>query len=429
MHNALETRSALEQRWGGTMIGGAFGYDMIQPSAIPPPSMRNMSYAGVTVNLHTVHSVDAVWIALRVISTHLTKLGNLRPYKEQLTKDNEVYRAWQPPAKYPILQNTYSCGWQRVGMDQTVRSMALTGDLFWYIVDRDRLQYPAMIEVLHPGLMDVRLNSSGQQEYFYQTPGGRVELNPSNVIHMPFNSMPQSLRGLSPIEYAAPDLALQLASLEWATRFFSQGSSPGYALTTDAAPTEAEVRALMQNFQVKHGGITNSHLPLILTNGLKATQIQISPDDAQAIETQQAARAAIAAWFGIPLHMINSAAEKGNAYGPGATEQMLKYFIINTLAQYITAIEEAYSSLLPQGVFAGFDLNRLSAPDAASQAQLITALRNTQAYSVNDGRLAVGKPPVDDPAADEVLAPLASNTAPEQTNNDDPPQQTAPPER
>jgi hypothetical protein len=94
---------------------------------------------------------------------------------------------------------------------------------------------------------------------------------------------------------------------------------------------------------------------------------------------------------------------------------------------YITPLEEAYTSLLPQGVKAAFDEQRLQRPDAQGQSLLITALRQTQVATQNDIRTRVMHwEPMD--GGDDPIVPLASNVAPSQTQNgtDAPPKDDAP---
>jgi hypothetical protein len=89
-------------------------------------------------------------------------------------------------------------------------------------------------------------------------------------------------------------------------------------------------------------------------------------------------------------------------------------FLQHTLSGYIVPFEEAMSGLLPTGVSAAFDEGKLLRPNAQALAEEITSLRQSQVASINDVRTRkLGWAPV--PGGDEVLAPLASNTAPAQT--------------
>jgi hypothetical protein len=85
-----------------------------------------------------------------------------------------------------------------------------------------------------------------------------------------------------------------------------------------------------------------------------------------------------------------------------------------TLSGYITPLEQVLSSLLPGKTSVAFDRTQLLQADAQSFAMLILNLRQTNAMSINEIRTRyLNLAPV--PGGDEIIAPLASNVAPEQT--------------
>lgn len=404
---------------GATPMGGA-GI-ITDPAAIPPYPGYGRQIAGVPVNAESAMQVPAVFAAIRIICFTFGKMGNPYACTEALTDDNEPYDvrlAVQPQ----ILTDTFAGsaggllnydGWNR-----TIASMALFGEAWWYDLESDRLMRPMAVEPLNPLWLDIK-DENGERKYLYGIGSNQIVLDPQKLHHIPLLASAGGIRGLSGIRYAGVLMGLALASLEFGSLWFAQGQSPSFLLTTDQKLTEESAGALAERFLVKHAGLNQAHLPLILDQGLKAEKVMATPDEAQYNQTLTQSYESIAGWFGVPPYLLGIMTERGNAYGQGATEEMMRRFCETCLSGYITAAEEALSRILPTGQCARFSKHKLISPDAQAMAALVTALRQSQVVTINEARVRyLGLGP--DPAGDDLLAPLASNTAPSQTNGDKP---------
>lgn len=386
------------------------GWGWNDPAAIPPPGMYNMQRAGVPVTAHTSLQVDAVFTSLRVLSNAVIKMGPARAYTTGYDVDNRPYREWIAPEP-SILTHTFGPMRQYDGMARTVVSMALFGEAFWLIMTRDRMLYPTSVEVLHPAFMDVKINKEdGGPDYWYGTGVHKVLLPREDVEHIPFLALPGATRGLNSIEYAGVSYALALAAMEYGQRWFSQGASPSFLLSTEQKLGTEEVERIAQKFLVEHSGLQASHLPLVVDSGMKVQKISSTPDEAQYLGTLEYARMCIAAWFGLPSHLAGGTADKGNVWGKTVQEQGIQ-LVDFTLSGYVVRIEEVLSSFLPKSDAAKFDESTIQRASAADQAARISALRTTAVVTQNDVRVEeLHMKPL--PGADTLDAPLASNSTP-----------------
>lgn len=390
------------------------GWGWNDPSAIPPPGLFNQQRAGVPVTAHTALQVDTVFTSLRVISNSIIKMGNPRAYKWQFDKNNEPYRQFISP--WPsILTNTWGNGFQYDGVARTVVSMGLFGEAFWYTLTTDSTGYPSALEVLHPAFVTVdvddNINSKtyGQPIYFYGSGVNRVQLESWRMTHIPFLALPGARRGLNSIEYAGVAYALALAAMEYGQRWFAQGASPSFLLSTEQKLGDTEIERIAEKFLVDHSGLQSAHLPLVVDSGLKVEKISSTPDEAQYLGTLDHSRRVIAAWFGLPPHLVGSA-DQGNVWGKTVQEQGIQ-LIDFTLSGYVVRLEEAYSSLMPRGTNAFLDDAIIARADATQIAQEITAKRTTGVETQNEIRVrTLRRPPVK--GGDDLLAPLNSNTSP-----------------
>jgi HK97 family phage portal protein len=422
------TQEPAEER---SSIGGSYGtgYNYTDFSAVPPPGLGDMARAGVLVTPDTLLQLDVVFTSLRIISTAILRTGDLRAYTEKLSSENIPYRKYlkKQPA---FLTNTFG-GFGNVyqydGRRKTVMSMALFSEAFWYILARSKPEALAQtVEVLNPAFMEVKIakqqdvaakraSNVGESMYIYGAANDRKLLDPGDVVHIPFMSMPQSRRGLSTTKYAGISAALAMAAYEFGSTWFSQGASPSWLLTTDQKLGQAEVERIADKFGVEHSGLGQAHRPLVLDSGIKPEKALASPDEAQYLNTLSYARSVVSAWFGTDELIPNAMLRQPEAPAHTAQEKMQRFTTL-TLSGYTGPLEEVHSSLLPGEQKAAFEEHKLLTPDPQFLSQEIESLRNTQVATANNLRVRkLGWEPLDDPAADEAVMPLASNTAPSQT--------------
>jgi hypothetical protein len=94
----------------------------------------------------------------------------------------------------------------------------------------------------------------------------------------------------------------------------------------------------------------------------------------------------------------------------------MQRFTTLTLSGLTVPLEEVHSDLLPGEQKAGVEEHKLLTPDPQFLAQEIETLRGGQIATPNEIRVRkLGWQPSSDPAADELVLPLASNVAPGQT--------------
>jgi HK97 family phage portal protein len=384
---------------------------MNDPAAIPAPGMFTMQRAGVPVTQHTALQVDVVFTALRVLSNAVIKMGDPRAYKWVIDDHGRPYKSYLPNQPAVLTQTFGPEVFQYDGRARTVVSLGLFGEAFWYILERDFYNQPRTVEVLHPAFVTHEFDKqTGAIQWFYGSGVNKKPLERANLIHIPFKAMPGATRGLSSLEFSGINYALALAALEYGQRWFAQGASPSYLLSTDTKLGTEEVKRIAEQFMVEHSGLQSAHLPLVLDGGLKAQKISSTPDEAQYLRTLEYARTCIAAYFGLPGHLVGGSNDKGNVWGKTVEEQ--GYQMVDfTLSGYIVPLEEAHGRLLPRGTNADFDEKIILRANAADRAAEMIAARTVGTKTKNEIRIYDHDlPPVE--GGDDLDAPLNSNTSP-----------------
>lgn len=405
---AFSRMSAARERRGAMMSSWPSGWGWNDPAAIPPPGLFNSQRAGVPVTPHTVLQVGIVHRCVEVITNAIIQMGNPQAYRTNLDKDSRPFRVYI--ANQPnILTNTFGNVSQTEGVTQTLTSMALFGEAFWFTLTRDFYGFPAQLEVLNPLFVTVNVDPNTMAPlYYYGTGLNKKALPTEDVTHIKGLTMPGARRALSAIEYEGPAFAIALAALDYGSRWFAQGASPSFLLTTDQRVGKDEIQRIAEKFLVEHSGLQSAHLPLVVDSGMKVEKLGATPDEAEFIGTLDYIRQDIAGYFGLPPHLVGNQVG-GDNWGKGL-EEMNFAFIDYTLSGYIMRLNEAYTGLLPRGQYASLDETTLARANAADRAREVQTLRTATVMTPNEIRRDYySLPPLD--GGDAIDSPLASNVA------------------
>ena len=143
-------------------------------------------------------------------------------------------------------------------------------------------------------------------EIFYNTilaNGHPVKLPAYRILHIPGFGF-TGLLGKSPIGLMMETFGLSIAVIRYGGKFFSNGAKPSGVLEhTKSLSTEAKTR-LANSFDIKYGGLENSHRTMVLEEGLTYKSIGIPPEAAQFLESRNFNVTEIARIFGVQPHLI-----------------------------------------------------------------------------------------------------------------------------
>lgn len=235
---------------------------------------------------------------------------------------------------------------------QVMVSLLLDGNAFVRVV-RDPLGQVIALIVLDPKRVEVRRNRDFQIEYYLRD-SDKV-LAKSEVLHITEMRKPGALRGSSRIDELKEVFGLSAALDEFASRFFGQGSQTTGVIEVPGALSREQARDLVDSFEEGHKGLSRSHRPGVLFGGAKFNKTGVDPNEAQMLESRKMQVEEIARAFRVPLHMLSTAIPGAMSYA--SVEQNAIQFATYTIRPYLSRIEAAYSTLLPQGVFVRFNMD------------------------------------------------------------------------
>jgi HK97 family phage portal protein len=385
--------------------------DSLQYSGVVPPhGFSTLNKAGVSLTEQNVTQAAPVNRSIGIIANSMIWLRDPQPYTIAYDKDNYSYRA--PVAPIPqLLMNTWGTKTQSQGMTEVIYSMALFGEAFCLVTERDDMGDASALEILPTMFIDANKDGNGNPTFSFVVGGSVTPLNPANVVHIKLNSRPGRIRAASSLQQNSLAYALYLASLQYGLQFFGQGVHSSFVLTTDDKLTDDIARRTMTKLIIEHSGLSNAHLPLMLDSGLRPQKFAITPDEAQFINTMQFAADDCATYFGVPASWIGPG-DKVDSLGKTIEEQKT-HFVNTTMVAYFTAIQEELSKLLPMDQRCAYEVDRLTRGNSMNVAKEIAALRTATVFDPNEIRRRwYDAGPHSGGDGDDLNAPLASNQTP-----------------
>ncbi|MGH2875067.1 MAG: phage portal protein [Solirubrobacteraceae bacterium] len=164
-----------------------------------------------------------------------------------------------------------------------------------------------------------------------------------------------------------------------------------------------------QELAVKHGGLAQSFAPMVLDSGAKWTQISITPETAQLLESRAFSRGEICGFYGVPSEWIGDTSpnNQGGPWGKGLQEIMMGFAIVG-LSGYTRRLDRADTQLVPAGYYVRRDVKALFETNSEMLSKLVSALRMAAIAAPNEAREMVGLKPTDEPGADSIFSPINS---------------------
>jgi HK97 family phage portal protein len=324
---------------------------------------------GVHVTQDTALRLSAVSASVMLIADTISTL----PIDQYIRVDGER-RPFRPRDRWvmdPSLTLPRTTFWQQV-----VVSLLLDGNAFVRIT-RDNRGIIEDLTVLNP--MNVEVLDDGFRH------NGDTFIPRMEMLHVTEMLLPGEKRGTSRIKQAKDTLGLGLALEEYAGRFFGNGAYAGVVLEVPHELTQEQAAEIQTSWEAKHKGLSRSHRPAVLMNGMKATQLTVNPADSQMLDQRRFAVEEVARIFRVPPFMLGVTTPGSVSYN--SVEQQMLYFTQHTVQPRVQALEDAFSRLLiNENSFVKFNLNSLVRADLATRTQAYSTAMLAGYMSVNEVR-------------------------------------------
>jgi HK97 family phage portal protein len=248
-------------------------------------------------------------------------------------------------------------------LEHVVASALLTGNGLAEIVRAGNGQL-AGFRWIPWGMVTVVYLTSGRLAYdVSDARGGTRRLLEGEVIHLR-DRTDDGLVGRSRLSRAADTVAGVQASNAFAKSFLERGAQPSGVIRHPGAMTADQKTDLRNQFQERHGGAQNAGRTLILDGGLEWQSAQISPEDAELLESRKFGVVEICRLFQVPPPIVQ--AYENNTF-TNASQAGL-WFATFCLAPWARKIEAEFArSVLATGLELELDLSGFLRGDPATR--------------------------------------------------------------
>lgn len=272
-----------------------------------------------------------------------------------------------------------------------------------------KVKYRGQVDTLlplNPDYVTPKMDDGATLSYEYRPPNKqKVVFKGDEIFHLR-NLCIDGLVGLSTLKAAANAISVAILGESHAGNMLQNGARPSGAFSHEGQLGEEAYRRLREDLESRYSGSTNSGRPMLLEEGMTFSQMQMSAEDSQFMESRSFQRGEICIFFGIPPQLIGDVG-KGTSWGTGIEQQNLA-FLTHTLKPYLINIQQAVirSLVAPQDVgkyVAKFDVSELTKADFYARQNGWQVMRRNGVISANEWRKKEGLDPIEDPKADQYL--------------------------
>ena len=362
------------------------------PSTVPPPP--GATEGGLGVTQQTALQIAAVYGCVGLLTSSVATL----PLR---LVDNKVLRNAKELPASPLITEPYAEISLLDWVVQFVAGLALRGNFYGHIIDRDRDLYATQIKPIPADNVKVKRNREGKIEYrFYN------KLIPiDDVFHVKMLSMPGMLEGVNPIQSLRLTFSLSLEQTQFGESFFKHAAYPAGVIEVAGKLERSETKAMLKSWLSAHQGINKANLPAVLTDGATFKPVTITPEDSQFLQSRGFSAGEISGMiYRIPPHMIGLV-DRTTSWGTGVEQQELGY-TRNTLQDYIGRLQESLTALHPPGQYVNLDLNHRLRGDTLQRAQAGSLMMLAGAWCADEVRALFDMPVAPNGQGNQFFAPI-----------------------
>lgn len=360
------------------------------------------SMAGISVSETTALNSTAVYACISLISDTVAQLPLI------------VYRRLMPRGKvrayehdlYSLLHDAPNREMSSFQFRQTLQAHLLLRGNAYSEIEWDmnsgtiRALWP-----LRPDKMTVT-RQDNKLIYTYRLPNGtEVTLPAFRVWHIPGLGY-DGLIGYSPIHMAREAIGLSLATEEFGSRFFGQGTHMGMVAKHPKTLNLEGHKKLESSLNEQYAGLGKSHRMMVLEEGMDVVKIGINPEEAQFLETRKFQLNEICRFFRVPPHLVSDTAPS-TSWGTGIEQQNIGYLTF-TIQPWLTRWEQTgHMKLMTEEDRKTYFIEHLVVgllrADSAARATYFKERFYLGSLSPNDIREKENENPSDEPNADKLF--------------------------
>jgi len=334
-----------------------------------PPNWLDINagsgYSPLPVSLESAYGLPAVAAAIRLVAETMGSLP-LAVYQGFEAEKRRATDSWQ----YGLLHDLPGMGdFTPFDFISDITACVEAGGNAFVKKVKAAGQVIALL-VIDPARVVVK-REQGEKYFLIKNAEGREErYTAADILHIRGFTLSGNDLGLSPIGVHRTKLGAQMARDQFEGRFFGQGTNFGTAIEFPAGSrvTEDEQKNFLRRWIRNHSGVSNSHLPVLLTDGAKVSKMGMNLADAQYVESEKLNIVQVANIFRLPPSWLGAEPPRNTT----SEQELLRLYV--ALLPRIRRIEIAFrsdSDLFPdRSLYPEFDTAELVRTDAKTAAEV-----------------------------------------------------------
>lgn len=318
-------------------LGAFLGYERRSDANPLDPSWQALApftgyYSGVSAR--AAENLSSVLACTTVISSSLASIPALIYRREG---DNRIETPAHPLARITRSGVTETMTWPDF-IEHLVASALLTGNGLAEILRSGNGQLVGF-RFIPWNMVTVAELSSGRLAYdIGDGKGSTRRLLAGEVLHLR-DRTDDGLIGKSRLSRAAEAVQSVHAAHSHARNFLGNAATPSGVIKSDGLMTQQQVTSLREQFSERHAGPGNAGKALILDGGLNWQPMQVTPEDAELLETRKFGTEEICRLFQVPPPLVQDYSH--NTFTNSETAG--RWFAMFTLAPWARKIEAEFA--------------------------------------------------------------------------------------
>lgn len=220
--------------------------------------------------------------------------------------------------------------------------------------------------------------------------GRSYRLLETEVLHLKDRS-DDGLIGRPRLGRAGDAIAAAIVAQATARSFLNNAMMPSIALEVPGTLSPEQAQRLREQLNTRYTGAENAGRALVLDGNIKASVLQVTPEDAELLESRRFSVEEVCRVFQVPPPLVQDYSR--NTFTNAATAGL--WFGQFTLGPIVRKIEAEFSrSLLPSGYALELDMSAFLRGDPATRWQAHKIALETGALTVNEVREIEGFDPL-----------------------------------
>jgi HK97 family phage portal protein len=222
---------------------------------------------------------------------------------------------------------------------------------------------PYTFRVIPPPLVNVEMGA-GRRVYSI----GSLDVT-GEILHIRYKSTTDAAHGQGPLESGRTRLVAASVLARYASDFAASGAVPKYTLDTDQPLTQEQAQDLLDRWwESRMGNFGEPFKPAILSSGLKANPLQLSPQQMGLTDLTQYNEARISVLLGVPPFLLGLSTGESMTYSN--VSQIFDFHDRRYLKTAATRVMSALSGwALPRGESVELNRDEYSRPSLKERAE------------------------------------------------------------